>query len=104
MVSDIKQLLKPVLLLMLVLGIPCALSYAVFGPAVSRTQLSKVHHGMPSNDVLRILGTPDEVWGTERIWVYSRWYNPGWVEVAFSADQTVVYVNDESVFPPRYHK
>lgn len=102
MVSGSKQHLKSALLWLLVPAMPCALFYLILGPAVPRTQLSKVHEGMSSSEVLRILGTPNEVWDSEGIWGYSRWCNPGWVEVAFSEEQTVAYVNDESVFAPRH--
>ncbi len=102
MVSGRRQILKTILLWLLVLATPCTLFYLVLGPAIPRSRLSKIRQGMSSIEVRRILGTPDEVWDAEKIWVYSRWCNPGWVEIAFSEEQAVVYVNDESVFPPRH--
>jgi hypothetical protein len=53
---------------------------------------------MTKSEVRAILGTPQMIQG-DREWVYSRWGNPGWVEVYFDEKGLLNRMNDESPFP-----
>lgn len=67
-------------------------------PAFDRTLLSRVTPGMSRTQVSTILGPRSGDEGPSQ-WEYWRWGNAGWVEIAFDNTDTVIWVNDESVFP-----
>ncbi|HBO45266.1 MAG TPA: hypothetical protein DD670_15325 [Planctomycetaceae bacterium] len=72
--------------------------YVMAGPVVPRSHLRQLKQGMSKSEVRAILGNPETA-EEDREWVYSRWGNPGWVEVYFDAEGRFDRVNDESPFP-----
>lgn len=72
----------------------------MIGPAYSRALLRQVETGMTKQQVRDILG-PTSSAANESTWIYERSGNLGYVQVAFDQNNRVLYVNDESVFPPR---
>ena len=66
----------------------------VLGPVIPRPQLEQLKKGMTKSEVRAILGDPKVIDGSQ--WIYTRWANPGWVEVYFDADERFRNVNDES--------
>ena len=79
-------------------GIPGFTLYICVRPAMNRTLLLRITPGMSREQVSTLLGPPNDTDGSGQ-WEYWRWGNPGWVEIAFDDQDTVVEVNDESVFP-----
>jgi hypothetical protein len=52
---------------------------------------------MSKSEVSAVLGPP-QIIQSDQGWVYSRWGNPGWVEVYFDKKGCFDCVNDESPF------
>ena len=77
---------------------PIVTIYILARPAFDRTLLSRIAPGMTRAQVSTILGTPNGTEGPSQ-WEYWRWGNAGWVEIAFTNTDNVLWVNDESVFP-----
>jgi hypothetical protein len=53
---------------------------------------------MTEAEVIQILGAPPVIVHPGD-WHYSRWGNPGWLEVSFDERGRFIGVNDESAFP-----
>ncbi|NLE37590.1 MAG: outer membrane protein assembly factor BamE [Pirellulaceae bacterium] len=70
--------------------------YVVAGPVVPRSQLRQLKQGMSKSEVRAILGNPETA-EEDQQWVYSRWGNPGWVEVHFDAEGRFDRVNSETI-------
>ncbi|MEM9646822.1 MAG: hypothetical protein AAF989_17660, partial [Planctomycetota bacterium] len=82
-----------------VFAIAAAFVFIATRPAFDRKLLSRVRPGITRTEVSTLLGPPHNSDGRNQ-WEYSRWGNAGWVEVQFDANGTVIWINDESVFPP----
>jgi hypothetical protein len=94
----IKDLLLATAIVAAFLGLARGLWECVAGPVIPRSRLGQLRPGMTKSEVSAILGSPQIVEGDHE-WVYSRWGNPGWIEVYFDANGSFHSVNDESPFP-----
>lgn len=73
-------------------------AYLAMRPAWDRTKLNQLTPGMTHEQVRAIAGDPTDTYCG--YWVYERVGNGGWVEIHFDPDGRMLFVNDESVFPP----
>lgn len=62
------------------------ISFIVFRPALPSHVIAAVKVGMTESEVRDIAGVPDEI-DTNGTWIYSRFGNPGWLEVHFRRKQ-----------------
>jgi hypothetical protein len=68
------------------------------GAILPQEELESVSIGTTHDEVKRRLGPPSEV-TNHGDWIYTKWGNPGWVEIGFDESGRVRKVNDESPFP-----
>ena len=74
--------------------------YLCLRPALPVDIVKRLENGMTQQRVRDLIGTPKSI-DSDGTWIYSRWCNPGWIEVRFDIDGYVSDVNDESVIPIR---
>lgn len=82
----------------LMLGSCIGMYRQVVGPVIPNAKIDQIVEGMSQAEVKRIVGPPTH-YDPDSSWRYERIFNPGYVQIYFSADGVVDYVNDDSVVP-----
>lgn len=92
---DLRTLFVWFVILAILFGI-AAFAYRIGGPVLPRGELRWIkEHAATKQEVLRRFGQPTSGYEGDD-WTYQRAGNRGWVEISFSKDGRVNFVNDES--------
>ncbi len=96
--QKIRYSLRLLLAILLVASVVLFLIRWSLGPVVSKSLLNQVKAGTSKERVVEKLGLPTHK-HSENEWYYTRFCNPGWVEIMFDNEGKVSGLNDESAFP-----
>lgn len=72
------------------------MGWLVVRDPISQRKWDAVQVGMSKSAVIKIMGKPDSVDGSQL--EYSRVFNAGWVEFNFDTNDVLTWKNDESAF------
>lgn len=60
--------------------------------------MARIRLGDSKQQIRALLGDPSDGSSATQ-WYYERLLNPGWVTVGFDAEDRVIFVDDEQLFP-----
>lgn len=84
--------------MLVILGGLFACAIRMGGPPIPPSLLSRIHVGMPSEEVRNLLGDPEPGSEGGGIWYYSPWGNFGWVGIYFDEAGNVESVDEEKAW------